>query len=186
MIIIAHKSRMKESILKKYPDAHIVDVTSKAEDAFVRLSPFYAHGGIPIPFSEGEVVLGQSVEGIWQGLKVFETEDIDVAKFEVRNMKGLKRTVRKFGKCLGHRKGVKGEELLGYIEARKQLYVPLYLWILTHKVSDLLAELRAIAEKHTLVLLDYEVNGNIEDPSKPLSHAHLIKMYLEGGLSVNN
>ena len=32
------------------------------------LSPFYPHGGIPIPFSGS--VTSQSVEGIWQGLKV--------------------------------------------------------------------------------------------------------------------
>jgi hypothetical protein len=180
MIVIAHKSRMRESILKKYPDAQIIDVTSKAEDEFVQFSPFFAHTGIPVPFSEGS--FGKSVEGIWQGLKVFEREDIDISKFEVENMKGLKRTVRKFGKCLGHRKGLKSTELLGYIEARKEIYLPLYLWVLQNKLTDLLQKLRLEMEKGTLVLLDYEVNGDIDDGSKPLSHAHLIKMYLEGKL----
>lgn len=180
MIVVLHKSMMQASILKKYPDARIIDVTSKAQDEFVQFSPFFAHGNIPIPFSEGH--FGKSVEGIWQGLKVFESKDIDANKFEVENMKGLKRTVRKFGKCLGHRKGVKGTELLGYIEARKEIYLPLYLSVLENKLQNLLKKLRLEEEQGTLVLLDYEVNGDIEDRSKPLSHAHLIKMYLEGKL----
>lgn len=180
MIVVAHKSTMPASILKKYPNAQIVDVTSKATDDFVKMSPFFAHGKIPIPFSEG--YFGESVEGIWQGLKVFESEDIDRTKFGVKDMKGLKRTVRRFGKCLGHRKGIKGDELLSYLDARKQIYVPLYVWVLENKLQNLLEKLREKMQKGTLVLLDYEINGDIDDPRKPLSHAHLIKKFLEGRL----
>ena len=40
-----------------------------------KLSPFYPHGGIPVPFSEG--VTATCVEAVWQGLKVFESaEDV--------------------------------------------------------------------------------------------------------------
>ena len=52
----------------------------------------------------------------------------------------VKRTTRKYCPCLGHRKGVHGEELLGYLTARKQIYLP----------------------------------------KSPLSHASLIKAYIEG------
>jgi hypothetical protein len=96
-----------------YPYAMIIDVTSKAQDEFVKFSPFYPIGGIPVPFTEDLVAL--SVEGIWQGLKVFEDNDIDTSLFSKRDMKNMKRTKRKFGRCLGHRKGVHGEELLGYL-----------------------------------------------------------------------
>ena len=41
------------TILKKYPDAILADVTSGSKDGLVKLSPFYPHGGIPVPFSEG-------------------------------------------------------------------------------------------------------------------------------------
>ena len=34
-----------------------------------------------------------SVEGIWQGLKVFEDADVDTSFFSKRDMKNLKRTV---------------------------------------------------------------------------------------------
>ena len=53
MIAIETKRTKRENILKRYPDAVIADVTSQATDGLVRLSPFYPHGEIPIPFSEG-------------------------------------------------------------------------------------------------------------------------------------
>ena len=37
-----------------------------------------------------------------------------------------------------------------------------------------------IASKKHLILLDYETNVDIENAKKPLSHAHLVKMRLEG------
>jgi hypothetical protein len=35
-------------------------------------------------------------------------------------------------------------------------------------------------ESRTVVLLDYETNSDIEDLTKPLSHASLVKRHLEG------
>ena len=178
MIIIENKRKKPENILKVYPDAMIIDVTSKAEGDWVKLSPFYPHGGIPVPFSEG--VTASCVEAIWQGLKVFELYDVGTSLFQNNTMKGLKRTVRRFGKPLGHRKGVKGTDLLGYIEARKQIYLPSYKWVLDNKVQDLIKKLRIISKTRTVVLLDYETNADVEDYRKPLSHASLVKAYIEG------
>ena len=124
MIIIESKRKKPETILKKYPDAILADVTSQANTRLRELSPFYPHYDIPVPFSEGYTAT--CVEAIWQGLKVFESCDVDVQMFQNDTMKNIKRTVRRFGKPLGHRKGVHGTELLGYIEARKQIYIPTY------------------------------------------------------------
>ena len=107
MIIIESERKKLENILKKYPDAVIVDVTSKATDGLVKLSPFYPHGDIPVPFSQGYTAT--CVEAVWQGLKVFEDEDVDVKMFLNDTMKDIKRTVRKHGRVLGHRKGVHGK-----------------------------------------------------------------------------
>lgn len=178
MIIIESKRRKRENILKKYLDAVIADVTSQATDGLVKLSPFYPHGGIPVPFSEGYTAM--CVEGIWQGLKVFETADVDVNMFANDTMKNIKRTVRRFGKPLGHRKGVKGTELLGYIEARKQIYLPAYKWVLENKVANIIERLREASKTETIVLLDYTTNCDIDNPKTPLSHAFLIKAYAEG------
>lgn len=178
MIVIESKRKKPETILKKYPGAILADVTSSAKGKLVQLSPFFPHGGIPVPFSEGYTA--SCVEAIWQGLKVFEHNDVDVSLFANTTMKGLKRTVRKYGKPLGHRKGVHGTELLGYIEARKQIYIPAYRWVLEHKVTDIIARLREASKTKTIVLLDYDTNADVEDGSKPLSHASLIKDYAEG------
>ena len=178
MIAIESKRRKRENILKKYPNAIIADVTSQATDGLVRLSPFYPHGGIPVPFSEGYTAM--CVEAIWQGLKVFETADVDVNMFANDTMKNIKRTVRRFGKPLGHRKGVKGTELLGYIEARKQIYLPAYKWVLENKVANIIERLREDSKTKTIVLLDYTTNCDIDNPKTPLSHAFLIKAYAEG------
>lgn len=187
MIIIESKRKKESTIRAKYSDALIVDVTSKATDSLVKLSPFYPIGGIPIPFSDGYTAM--SVEGIWQGLKVFEGADVDMSCFTNDTMRNIKRTVRKYGKPLGHRKGVKGEELLGYIEARLNIYIPAYKWVLENRVSNIIERMRVASETKTIVLLDYDTNSDVFDYTKPLSHASLIKAYIDGcypdSLSVN-
>lgn len=95
-------------------------------------------------------------------------------------MKNIKRTVSRFGKPLGHRKGINGTELLGYIEARKLIYIPTYKWMLENKVKDIIDRLREASKTKTIVLLDYDTNSDVENAKKPLSHASLIKAYVEG------
>lgn len=177
MIIIESKRKKPETLLKALPNAILADVTSKAKDGLVKLSPFYPHGGIPVPFSEGYTAT--CVEAVWQGLKVFETCDVDVSLFENDTMRNIKRTTRKYGKPLGHRKGVNGSELLDYIEARKQIYIPTYRWVLENKVGHIINRLREASKTKTIILLDYDTNGDVENPKKPLSHASLIKAYVE-------
>ena len=178
MIIVESKRKIIENILKKHPNAVVADVTSQAKDGLVRLSPFYPHGGIPVPFSEGYTAT--CVEGIWQGLKVFENEDIDTSMFRNNTMKGIKRTVRKHGRVLGHRKGVLGTEILGYMEMKHQIYIPTYRWMLEHKAMDIIERLRKASETKTIVLLDYNTCCDVDDETKPLSHAYLVKAYAEG------
>ncbi len=177
MIFIENKKKGKKTLAILYPNAEVIDVTSKGKEPFVRLSPFFPHGNIPVPFSVN--TFAYSVEGIWQGLKVFETADIDTSKFEVQNMKGIKRTVRKFGKPLGHRKGIRGTELLNYLTARKQIYLPSYAWLLQNKTTNEIGQLINIALTQDLVLLDFETNADIDNIKKPLSHAALIKKFID-------
>ena len=178
MIVIANKRTKPENILKKYPDAIIADVTSSAKDGLVMLSPFYPHGDIPVPNSPG--VVSASVEAIWQGLKVFEQADVDTSLFRNVTMKGLKRTIRRFGRPLGHRFGVEGQELLGYLEARQKIYLPTYRWMLEHHCMHIIERLRKANQTKTIVLLDYDINPDVDNPKSPLSHAYLVKAYAEG------
>ena len=184
MIIIESKRKKIENIRNKYPDAIIADVTSQAKDGLVRLSPFYPHGGIPVPFSEGYTAA--CVEGIWQGLKVFEDEDIDIQMFRNDTMKDIKRTDRKHGGVLGLRKGVNGTEILGYVEAKHLIYIPTYRWMLENKAMYIIERLREAGKNKTIVLLDYNTCCDVDDSSKPLSHAFLVKAYAEGLYPYNN
>lgn len=172
------KRRPLAKLAKLHPGATIVDLTSKAPAPWVRFSPFWPHGDLPLPYSPG--VVSASVEGAWQALKVFESADVDPSKLAITDMRGLKRSVRRFGRCLGHREGLAGERLLGYVEARRAIYLPLYAYVLRERLQPELDELRELADRGPLVVLDYETNADVNDPSKPLSHASLVIAWLRG------
>ena len=178
MLVVQSRRKSLEKICQQYNDTVILDVTSQGSQPWIRFSPFYPHGDIPVPFSSDYA--SASVEGIWQGLKVFEKADVDPAKFAITTMKGLKRSARTYGSVLGHRKGVAGDQLLPYIQARYAIYLPSYQWVLEHYLQDLLTGLKQLADEKTVVLLDYETNIDINEAARPLSHAGLVKLYIEG------
>ena len=178
LIIVESKRRKHENLQRAYPNAAIIDVTSKGEIPWLKFSPFYPHGQIPVPFSPG--IYAVSVEGIWQGLKVFEQSNIDTSKFSVTDMQGIKRSTHANGPILGHRAGVTGKALLSYREARYLIYLPSYKWVLDHKLQTELNALRQLAIAQTVILLDYETNSDVENLTLPLSHAALIVKYLNG------
>ncbi|MEO6087349.1 MAG: hypothetical protein ABIQ18_29970 [Umezawaea sp.] len=175
---VASRRRGSAWLVKNHPGAAVVDVTSKGPAPWVRLSPFYPHDGIPVPFTPG--VTGESVEGVWQALKVFDDADVDATKLRVTTMAGLKRTVRRFGPVRGHRAGLEGTDLLPYEEARRRIYLPTYRWVLENRAEAEVAELRALAAERDVVLLDYTTNGDVTDLSTPLSHAALVARHLRG------
>ncbi|GHJ48037.1 hypothetical protein Cs7R123_53790 [Catellatospora sp. TT07R-123] len=166
------------TLARRFPDATIVNVTSRGEQPWVRLSPFYPHGGIPVPFTPG--VTSMSVEGVWQALKVLDDADVDPAKLAVAAMRGIKRAPHRGGTVRGHRRGLHGTELLAYEQARREIYLPTYLFQLEHRAADEVARLRDLALAGPVVLLDYTVNGDVTDLSVPLSHAALIAAHLTG------
>lgn len=181
MIYIENKKRKLERIQHDYPNAIILDITSTSRSRYAQwLSPFFPHCNIPIPFTEGSTAT--CVEAIWQGLKVFQGQDVDFATFKNDTMKNLKRSVRKYGKPLGHRKGVYGKELLNYFNARMQIYLPTYKWVLDNveKVHHVVERIKEQSQKQDIVLLDYNTNIDFRDISKPISHAGLVKLYIDG------
>lgn len=182
MLYIANKKSKLENIKKKYPNAIILDVTSTSEYAMARmLSPFYPHYNIPIPFTPPEEITATCVEAVWQGLKVFKYQDVDIATFKNDTMKDLKRTVRKYGKPSGHRKGVHGTELLNYYDARMLIYLPTYKWVLDNvpKAHEAAMRIKEKNKTSDIVLLDYNTNTDFRNITKPISHAGLLKLYIE-------
>jgi hypothetical protein len=176
VIYVVNKRLSLTKVRSRYPDAQIVDVTSTSQEEYVVLSPFFPHYGIPVPYSDG--FYSASVEGIWQGLKVFPDSDVDTDCFENSNMRNIKRSVRKHGQPLGHRRGVSGTVLLQYIEARLLLFLPSYLWVLRNKVHEEVDQLRKVNMEGDVVLLDYNTNGDIFNPKTPLSHAALLRTFI--------
>lgn len=181
MIYVENKKRKLEKIQEQYPNADILDITSASEKKYAQmLSPFYPHNNIPVPFTPG--MTATCVEAVWQGLKVFQTADVDVEMFKNDTMKGLKRTVRRFGPPLGHRKGVYGKELLNYFDARIQIYLPTYKWVLDNipAVHNIVCRIAERNKTNDIVFLDYNTNIEFRDITSPLSHAGLVKLYIEG------
>jgi hypothetical protein len=180
MIYVENKRRKLERIKKQYPNADILDVTSSSDLRYAQLlSPFYPHGNIPIPFSPGYT--SYSVEGIWQGLKVFKSCGIDMNSFSNNTMGGLKRTISRYGYPLGHQKGINSKELLDYFEARMLIYIPSYKWVLDNvpEVVEIIKRIKQRSVTNDIVLLDYNTNVDFCNISSPISHAGLIKLYIE-------
>jgi hypothetical protein len=71
---------------------------------------------------------------------------------------------------------------LNYEDAKRLIYIPTYKYVLENvpSVKRSLEKIRTILETRDVVFLDYNLNPDNADKSKPLSHAELIKMYLEG------
>jgi hypothetical protein len=178
-IHVESRRKKRSTVEKAWPDALILDVTSKGKEPWVRFSPFYPHGGIPVPNTPS--TFAQSFEGLWQGLKVFEHEDIDPSRWKITTMRGIKRT----GRPRGHRFGVGSDVLLGYRDARHKIYLPAYRYVLENRLAAEVARLQEAMAARPLVLLDYETNGDVEDLASPLSHAALVKHYLEGKWPAN-
>lgn len=181
MIYVVNKKRKLEKVKEDFPNATILDITSTSNMRYAQiLSPFYPHMNIPIPFTEG--LTATCVEAIWQGLKVFDGADVDFATFRNDTMRDLKRTVRKYGMPKGHRKGAYGKELLGYFEARMLIYLPTYKWVLDNvpEVHHVVERIKEQSKIQDIILLDYNTNIDFRDASKPLSHAGLVKLYIEG------
>ena len=183
MIFVENKKCKPQTLKRRHPNALVVDVTSTSPDSSVRvLSPFYPHFNVRIPFTSPEEMTATCVEAVWQGLKVFQSEDIDLGTLRNASMQNIKRTARRFGQPLGHRKGIHGTELLNYYDARMLIYLPTYKWVLDNipTAHNAVMRLKKMSLTKDIVLLDYNTNTEFRDISKPISHAGLIKLYIEG------
>lgn len=181
MIYVENKRRNIERIKKDYPTADILDLTSSSTKRYGQiLSPFYPHGNIPIPNTPD--LKATCVEAVWQGLKVFENNDVDFNTFQNATMHNLKRTIRKYGKPIGHRYGAYSKTILDYFNARMLIYLPTYKYVLDNveEVRNILERIKERAKSHVVIFLDYNTNTDYRDISKPLSHAELVKLYIEG------
>ena len=156
--------RLREQVPSK---AVVYDVSSYSEHPYCTLSPFWPHGGIPVPGMPGTT--SDSVEGIWQGLKVID------GMIAPRYFSGQGR--KRGGMPRGHQFG---EKLLKIVEAREKIYRVAYEWMLEHRVEPTLLS-RFIDQAFAGVpqyFHDVSNNGKIGDPNEGWAHAAVLVQYL--------
>jgi len=145
----------------------VYDMSSYAEPPYCELSPMPVHGGIPVPGVPGET--SDTVEGVWQGLKVIRGSTAP------RFFRGP--GAKRGGKPSGHRFGTK---LLGVVEARRRIYVPTYECSLEHRIAPALIETFIEAALAGVAQHFHDVgdNGDPSDATQPLAHAAVLVRYL--------
>ena len=142
------------------------DVSSYAEPPLCELSPMWVHGGIPVP---GTTETSDTIEGVWQGLKVIR------GKTAPRFFRGP--GAKRGGKPSGHQFGRK---LLGVVDARRLIYVPTYEWTLENRIDPRLLQRFIDAARAGVVQHFHDVgdNGDPSDENQPLAHAAVLVRYL--------
>lgn len=141
-----------------------IDVSSQGVGEYKRFSPFSHSKKYQIPVPGQEELRADSVEGIWQGLKVIG----EVTDFSLFLGKPKKRK----GQPEGH---LFGEELLDYGKAREKIYVPAYIYQAVNGVlGEIKEDLEGKMEQGQAVMFDVESNNSIKDLSSPYSHAALL------------
>ena len=188
--IIIRSKRGKRCISELDGNVLEIDCTSKANGSsaeFIRLSPFTAfytadgRPGFEVPFHPDNY-RSYSVEGIWQGLKAIGKDAssgvIDASKFRVTDGVKIKRKAVGKKVVLGHYGG-EGRPLLSYLDARQQIYIPVYNYMLDTYAREEVIRLYNLHLTHDLVLVDYFANGDVMNEKTPLSHASLVKSRLQ-------
>jgi len=142
-----------------------INVSSRGRGQYRKLSPFSHNARYQIPIPGKEETRADSVEGIWQGLKVIDS----VSDFSLFQGKPKKRK----GKPQGH---LFREDLIGYVDARKQIYVPAYVYhVINNALDNIHGDLEArVSKSNPVALFDVESNGEINNTSQPYSHAALL------------
>ena len=150
---------IKENIYK-YQDAIIVDITNTNEkNEFRKLSPLYSHGDIPLPNTTN--ICSKSINEVWQRLCINGKNESSY--YNVR-----------------FRKGIGINDFWDYIDARKNILIPIYCWMLENKAYDIVENLRSVPSAKTVVIIDKTINSDINNLREPFSCAFLLKSYIEG------
>ena len=144
-----------------------IDVSAYGKRPYKLLSPFtYSiKFKIPVPGMKGK--FANSVESIWQGLKIING-NIDEKMF-------TKKQSKRRGRVEGHKYK---NNILGLVRARWDIYVPSYKDYLDNfapkdAISFILKEQRNYKQ---IYLYDIEDNDDINNP-KPLAHSALLATY---------
>lgn len=162
------------------PNAKFYDTSTNAPysqnylfvNNFSEFSPFNQLVDIPIPGQNGT---SQTVEGVWQGLKIIK------GKIDTNYFKGKGR--KRYGKAQGHKLG---DKKIQYIEARQKIYMPSYKFMLNN--ADPLQEkiqilMENAKEGYKQFLFDVDTNVDPYYTKSALAHSTIIVDYINEKLT---
>ena len=176
------------------PNAVVVDTTSKSGQ-WKDLSPFFLG---PYIMPNGQV--SQNFENLWQYAKVYKKftdekgnptpEYFTWAKSGWDNPRAVRYPM---GRGAIPEYSLWKEQHLGYIEARKAIYGPIYAELVQR--TDAYKDLKKIYEESELVILrDYDGYNHdklnmsltevVNNPKKKMGHAFVIKMLLTEDIAI--
>lgn len=174
MIKLEMVNKKEKHGLKYNSNAIIIDIT---KGIFKKLNPYYRYGDIPVSFTPN--LFAMSLASMWQALKVYEKEGVNLSILKESHVNKVCRD-NNLGELKGYNRGAYGHVIYDEMEARKQIYVPTYKWILDYKANDLINFIRTQSEKKEVVILDKYIGSDIFNVNQPISNAYLIKAYAEG------
>jgi len=127
------------------------------------LSPFRIYYGIPVPGQNG--VYSDTVEGIWQGLKIVKGK----TDFSYFKGKGRKRNA----KPKGH---LYGSKIYFVVQARELIYIPSYQFMWENRIDQKLRDLFVTRSSNDLpqYFLDVDTNFDIHNKERPFAHSALV------------
>lgn len=175
--------------LDNYNNYEIINTTSTSKDIFKQLSPFFLG-----PCNLYRSYVSRTMENAWQYSKVYQKftdkeGNPTSGYFQWATSGWARLTANRYpmGKGAKPLYAFWDGQKLNYIEARKQIYIPLY--------SELVEKTQAFAllkeklkQNINLILLDFDgydhdnlkmsLEDVINDPSKTMGHAFIIKKLL--------
>ena len=150
-----------------------VNISSYGPKPYNLLSPFTYSSDFQIPVPGQTGIYANSVESIWQGLKMIDG-NID---FELFTQKPKKRK----GQVDGH---LFNGTIIDVVNARKEIYKPSYFYYLKNYVDEEINNglLMKVFDQWEVYLYDVENNLDIKKP-EPLAHSVFACEYLNSYLN---
>eukprot|EP01095_Lingulamoeba_sp_RSL-Kostka_P012761 TRINITY_DN5100_c0_g1_i1.p1 TRINITY_DN5100_c0_g1~~TRINITY_DN5100_c0_g1_i1.p1 ORF type:complete len:357 (-),score=117.82 TRINITY_DN5100_c0_g1_i1:162-1232(-) len=190
-IIIEYKRKNHESIKRIYGNYLMTyDITKGSTSTFSYLSPSYPHKKILIPGTNNKYA--SSVEGLYEGLKIFENDGIKIKCLINRKSQITKRyETEETGKFIGWRLGIDADEdceiITEEVLARYHLYVKPYLNILKNdpqaqeEINNIKESMKRFPSfKFVLLINNKDFTYDWKDCSAPINHASIIRDYIKG------
>ncbi len=172
--------RKKGIKIAKSPEGRVAyDAASFNKEVFF-LNPFYSDRSIQIPVPGQNCLFSNSLEAIWQGLKIVGGQmDLDMFLTEPRkrpNTKERRELTAQGQYSYQDSRFQYGTEELDLITARKVIYVPSYRFLFDNFVpTEFKEQVKSqLKDGKDVYFYDWDDNPDIDNPNESFAHASLL------------